>query len=389
MTLAPLRVLAAILVLSGQLAIAQTKSAVAYIYVSSNYGGDHNRVVGYAAGSDGKLTEIAGSPWADDLSYLATTGSYLFGITNIPADHGKYIFSYKVQPNGALKYIGANNIQHTAPNNVDNQAANLLLDHTGSDLYVFTHSLSSASPGPYESFVVDKSTGLLKYLGATDSVDVYASPLTMLADNEWAFAPEGNESDGSNSLCAYKRGANGALVFTDSNWTKECSNAGFPGLGAGQFFDVAADTTNHLAAAVVYAGASAVDVKIATISINTATGAQTSKSNYKNMPTSDVELMLNSLSLAMSPSGKLLAVGGGNGIQIFNFNPNGQATPNTGLITRAPITAMYWDKNNHLYAISNADNTLHVFTVTATEAQEAPGSPYIIPHPVALTGHSM
>ena len=104
------------------------------------------------------------------------------------------------------------------------------------------------------------------------------------------------------------------------------------------------------------------------------------------MPDSDV---VYARSVVMAPGGKLLAVGGSNGIQIFNFNPNGQATPNAGLISRADVTTMYWDNNNHLYAISNADSTLHVFNVTATNAEEATGSPYSIPHPVALTGHSL
>ena len=110
------------------------------------------------------------------------------------------------------------------------------------------------------------------------------------------------------------------------------------------------------------------------------------------MTTTEVHLVD---ALAMAPGGKLLAVAGENGVQIFNFNPNGQATANTGLISTAPVTQqyaaseLYWDNNNHLYVISNADNALHVFTVSATSAVEAPGSPYSIPGPIALTGHSM
>jgi hypothetical protein len=88
--------------------------------------------------------------------------------------------------------------------------------------------------------------------------------------------------------------------------------------------------------------------------------------------------------MTMAPSGKLLAVGGPNGLQIFNFNPHGQATANTGLITRVPIDMMYWDNNNHLYAISNADGAIHVFTVTPTSATEVSGSPYYVAHPLSL-----
>jgi hypothetical protein len=77
------------------------------------------------------------------------------------------------------------------------------------------------------------------------------------------------------------------------------------------------------------------------------------------------------------------------GDQYGENNPSSVDLPITGLISTADVTAMYWDTSNHLYAISNADNTLHVFTVTATSAEEVPGSPYSIPNPVALTGHSM
>ncbi len=45
---------------------------------------------------------------------------------------------------------------------------------------------------------------------------------------------------------------------------------------------------------------------------------------------------------------------------------------------------MYWDTSNHLYAISNADSAIHVFTVTATGATEVPGSPWTVTHPVAM-----
>jgi hypothetical protein len=149
-----LRVLAAVLALSASLAIAQdtstTKAAptngpAAYIYASSTYSGSENRVAGYAANAEGVLTEISGSPWADNLSYLATNGSYLFGSTNIARDNGKYVFSYKVESNGALKYIGANNIQDTGPENAANVAGNLMLDHTGSDLYIFVHDEGGAT----------------------------------------------------------------------------------------------------------------------------------------------------------------------------------------------------------------------------------------------------
>ena len=385
------RLLVAILALSAPFAIAQTSGPVAYIYLSSNYSGAENRVVGYAANAEGKLTEIPGSPWADRLSYLATTGGYLFGSTNIASDNGKNVFSYKVESNGALKYIGANNIQDGGSQNLCNVANNLMLDHTGSFLYIFVHDEGcNSNGGAYQSFAVNKSTGLLNYLSLTDPVGFYAYPPTMLGNNGYAFAPMGDESDGSGEICGYRKASNGALDFKDNDDAVQCSDSGSPGLADsnGQYFFVAADPANHLAASMGFTIPTGdIVMKIATIAINPANGAQSSNSSGDNMPASDVAYP--STSLAMAPGGKLLAIGGSNGIQIYSFNPLAQALPITGLISAADVTAMYWDTSNRLYAISNADNTLHVFTVTATSAEEVPGSPYSIPNPVALTGHSM
>lgn len=387
------RVLTAILALSASLAIAQTSGPVAYIYVSSEYSGYNNRVVGYAASANGKLTPISGSPWADNLNYIATSGSLLFGSTNIPTDNGKNIFSYRVESNGALKYIGATNIQHTASENNCNVAYNQLLDHTGSYLYTFVGNADCNGEFAYQSFAINKTTGLLNYLGVTDpSAFTLGNPLTMLADNNYAYA-SGNGSEDA-EICGYKRATNGNLVDLKSYGGSPLCNTAAPGTngqpsGSSGYAGIAtADPTNHLAVSWGYTNANGdfLANKIATIAINTTTGAQSTSSTYANMPETDVEYIN---SVVMAPGGKLLAVGGSNGLQIFNFNPSGQATVNTGLISRANIKAMYWDNHNHLYAISSVDNALHVFTVTATSATEAPGSPYSIPFPEAITGHSL
>jgi hypothetical protein len=197
------RALTVIFTLSVSFAIAETSKPVAYLYVSSNYSGSENRVVGYAANANGELTEISGSPWADNLSYLATNGTYLFGSTNIPADDGKDVFSYRIESNGALKYLGATNIQDTGSENACNQAQDLLLDHTGSYLYVFVQSADCNSEVAYQSFAVNRSTGLLNYLGVTlPNAFSLGHPLTMLADNDYAYS-SGNGAEDT-GICGYK-----------------------------------------------------------------------------------------------------------------------------------------------------------------------------------------
>jgi hypothetical protein len=81
--------------------------------------------------------------------------------------------------------------------------------------------------------------------------------------------------------------------------------------------------------------------------------------------------------LSMSPSGKLLAVGGAPGLQIFHFNGADPITSYSGvLLPSVLIDAMYWDNSNHLYAISYQSQELYVLTVTSSTISQAAGSPY-------------
>src|SRR5579863_7320108 len=247
------RALALIYALSASIAMAQTSGPVAYIYVSSNYSGSNNRVVGYAASADGKRTEISGSPWADNLNYLATNGSLLFGSTNIANDNGKNIFSYHIESNGALKYIGATNIQDDGTENGCNFAENLTLDHTGSYLYAYVEEAggcanASDAYGAFQSFAINKSTGLLKYLTVTNTMPPgnYV-PLKMLADNDYAYYV-GEYGDGIDAL---QKTSNGSLVAINSA-SAVVGNEGMPSGWGWQYNAVAADPTNHLAADIQY-----------------------------------------------------------------------------------------------------------------------------------------
>ena len=61
----------------------------------------------------------------------------------------------------------------------------------------------------------------------------------------------------------------------------------------------------------------------------------------------------NPYDMKMSPSGQLLAVAGQEGLQIFHFNGSNPVTHYTALLTKEPVNQMFWDNDNHLYAISN------------------------------------
>jgi len=88
--------------------------------------------------------------------------------------------------------------------------------------------------------------------------------------------------------------------------------------------------------------------------------------------------------MKMSPSGKLLAVAGQEGLQVFHFHGASPIMHYTGLLTTSPIDQMFWDNNNHLYAISKAAGKRFVFKLTPTGHRMAPGSPYTISNPDSI-----
>jgi hypothetical protein len=116
-------------------------------------------------------------------------------------------------------------------------------------------------------------------------------------------------------------------------------------------------------------------MQLATYTADSA-GNLTTSSTYKNMPQVAVGWVSN---LNMSPSGKVLAVGGSLGLQLFHYNGAKPITPYTGLIGTEQFDQFRWDNYNHLYAINASTGHLHIFTITPTSVSEAPGSPYTIP----------
>jgi 6-phosphogluconolactonase (cycloisomerase 2 family) len=349
----------------------------AYVYMASNYSGSNNRVIGFSAASTGKLTEISGSPWADNVYWMAGNGKYLFASDNIANDDYRNIFRYQIESNGGLKYLGATNIQtHGSSADTCNQGAYLVLDHTGHSLYQDVSQSNCNEEQAYQAWSVNSTTGQLTYLDTTGESEYLMWPLVVAADDIWLYALGCNFA--IDDMQGFKRLSNGALQAvneqynyptappTNSYWS-EC------------FADATPDTTNHFALDVYYPNGE--NDHIATYAINTTNGNIHTNSTYNNTPGTQVQHVR---WMNMSPSGKLLAVAGDKGVQLFNFNPSGQVTARTGLITTAPTDMVRWDNANHLYAISNSDSRLYVFNVTSSGITEAPGSPYTVAHPVTL-----
>ncbi len=170
--------------LEGNPALTGSSAPVAFVYVSSNYSGSNNEVVGYTANAAGQLVKIPGSPWADNIVSMAANGTFLFGSDNVPNDNGRNIYSYRIESSGALKYIGATDIEKPSGHDCDS-GGDLLLDHSGSYLYQYVSNSGCIYPA-FASYAVNKSTGLVSYLGSTDSTLYLGPPLTLSANNDFA-----------------------------------------------------------------------------------------------------------------------------------------------------------------------------------------------------------
>jgi hypothetical protein len=84
------------------------------------------------------------------------------------------------------------------------------------------------------------------------------------------------------------------------------------------------------------------------------------------------------VAMRTSPSGKLLAVGGTTGLQVFHFNGTNPASSYATLVKNVVITDVRWDNDNHLFALG-VNGELFEFMITSSTITQAPGSPSSIP----------
>jgi hypothetical protein len=354
---------------------------VAYVYVS--YAPDikssnTHKIAGYKAWADGTLTAMPQSPFNADVSSMAVNGKYLMASSNATT----YIETYQMEYGGVLGYVTQAEYAHYNNSSSDcGSASQIFFDHTGSSLYVHEINASSACANTgVASFALNKSTGALSYLGlANDGAFPGSNRAAYFLGNNVDAYSANNSACMYYSMYGYKRASNGLLseiAYTQKNSPTPSSafRIYVPNMAV-------ADTTNHVAVHMLPAnppGCSNLPPQIAVFSAD-ANGYLSTTSTYANMP---VTLITNPYDMKMSASGKLLAVGGKEGLQIFHWNGASPATHDTNLITTAPINQMFWDNANHLYAISQS--AVYVFTITPTGWSAAPGSPHALASPVAL-----
>ena len=205
-----------------------------------------------------------------------------------------------------------------------------------------------------------------------------------LLDQEWAD-PE---------FATFARTPNGVLGINQNFSEIDPSpNPGGTSAGPWVYYPMsaqAADPTNHLAVVLGsesygYSDRSNPEYygpyQLASYTINNKTGGIASTNTWKNMP---IPSIANISGLSMSPSGKLLALAGHPGLQIFHFNGAAPITAYSSMwLPSVNLDQLGWDKNNHFFALSYAEisstlwwSSFYASGVTITGSD---GSSYSIP----------
>jgi hypothetical protein len=354
------------------IAAATTASPVAYVYVSNYLGtSGTTEVQAYASSPSGALTSVPGAPFDDEVTYLAVNGKYLMGAT----DNGININAYDIQNNGALSFSAQTNV--VTQNSGCGSAGPFVFDHTGASLYNFSYAAKICANNTYESFNVVKATGKLTFLGDAGDGEGLNGLITFIGNNVYAYGSTCYHS--TPTINSFKRSGTGLLTQLNIAVPYPPS----PSETAYCPFLAAADPSNHVVIPMQLYNGYLSPYKPYQLAVYTAgtNGALTTTSTYSNMPFVSVGDVND---VKMAPSGKLVAVAGMNGLQIFHVNGANPITEYLVLDSTDNVGECFWDNTNHLYAISQGAGKLFVYTVTPTTHGAAPGSPHAIHEPIHL-----
>ena len=352
--------------------IASSTSPAAFVYVSASSSNNNYEIKAFAAAPDGRLTAVSGSPFSANVQGMAVNQQYLFGTNGVD------IASFSIAADGSLEKVANINAQKFNGHKCGGPTA-LFLDRTGTSLYDEDYYGNICANNTFQSFSIDRPTGQLSYLKASDPSALFNVPLSFIGNNAYAYGSSSHEY--GSWLFGFRRNRNGTLTDLKINPPMPVSKKAdfYVSFGA------VADPANHVAISVMPYNQNTWQPdgppQFATYTADAA-GNLTTRSTFSNMPATAVQYVAD---FKMSPSGKLLAVAGTAGLQIFHFNGASPITRYTGLIAKGPVDQILWDNDNHLYAISRSAGKLFVFTITPTGVSQAPGSPYSITNPQNIT----
>ncbi|HEX4007045.1 MAG TPA: hypothetical protein VHX60_12795 [Acidobacteriaceae bacterium] len=364
---------------SALTAAAQESSAIAYVYVANTTKAGANYIDGYYTSSTGALTVMPGSPFpvakckistSCGLGSIALNGKWLFG------SDGYNIDVFSMASNGALKQTASNpegELAHTTPETPSGGPESVFLDHTGATLYDFNINLNGTENNGYQAFAIDQQNGHISLINQVGGGPGDQGPLAFTGSNEFAYTSSCYH--GTPQILGFQRLGDGGLAPLNIN-------PAMPKAYTGYFYCpylAAADPANHVVVAVQNTPVDDLQgtapYAFASYTVNNSTGNLTTTNTYAQMPSTKAGLPS---TYWLSPDGKYLAVGGSTGLQVFHFNGASPLTAFTGLLTGDAIDHIWWDNDSHLYAVGQTDNKLFVFTISASGATPAPGSPHAI-----------
>ena len=341
---------------STEVVQAVTTALVAHVYVGTTKG-----IYLYDAAANGKLILVSGSPFKTPAGLLiGVTGNYLVTL-------GTYlVHSYQLSSTGAVeKGISSIDTRNYGSGVCGTSQGTEFgsLNHQGRNVYVVFPIITGNCAASIQTYDISKS-GDLTFNGGIMTGDNAGSGLfqapAIIANDTFAYAASDFNCCGGYppGWMGYILGSNGEM----QNWSFNLSNINVTEPAWYYPFYVTADPTNHLAAIVAMADPnntySYLPGQLASYTVDSH-GNLSTTSTAANMPYTGVGAgCCFESSLNMSPSGKLLAVAGGGGLQIFHFNGAAPITHYSAVLTTAEIDRIHWDNSNHLFALSDKTNKL-------------------------------
>ena len=340
---------------------------VAFLYVQTTKG-----VYAYAASAAGKITPLNSSPYPVVGAMEDANSKFLISVGNT------WLHAYPIESNGGLgKQVGTINTAAYGGSQCG-ETWGSTLDRTGKYLYVYLFlpgDGNSDACAVMQSYQVE-SNGEFKYLGYVEAdgnpqgLDVKPDSIPAFSSNDkFAYALYPNFEDGNyTSFTAFKVASNGDLqgLATFTSTDPQTPNDAW-------FYNptvIAPDNAGHLAVVLNWFPGEG-PLRLASYTID-GSGNLTSTNTYKNMPS----LAESGQGMAISPSGKLLAIPEAAGVHLFNFDGGKPITANQRIPIAGGANALGWDNHNHLYVQGNAG--LYVYTATPTSVTEVAGSPFKI-----------
>jgi hypothetical protein len=368
---------AATLVLVSTLAVvpkaraASTPSTAAYVYIQIQ--GPAGAVYGFKASSTGQLSAIPGSPFKVTGAIIGSTPTKFFTLGET------LLHSYAIATDGAIQsqiaqvpiydYGGSECGDSSYSNGVDSA----VLDHTGKFVYVLLQN-GPNNCAAYQTYAISKG-GDFTFIGddvAATGINIEPVPASLslpsiLGNETFGYATEysGHVSD----TIGFRRESSGALEslqFTETD----------PPLSDDYWVPTSPDASPNGNYVVIqlYPG-DTVPAQLGSYTVDSQ-GNLSSTNTTSNMPT------VAGNNTMFSPSGSLFTDWGGTeqGISLYHFNGAAPLTLYKTLLDGTAINQAGWDGSSHLYATSENNNKLYMFTVTPTSATEdtsiSIGSPY-------------